>query len=178
MRNNLQVCTWINPGDGFTKLDHRRKLACTYCNGEFPLSTWWDLEYPRRHTSGCAPEFSESFHWEGKDPRYTLMPGVEHPSLCFPTEDAVWPTASCSHGSHYRPHPHPMECSLQTVTSPSRQNKIKHPPSKPNKPVSHGKMPITSVEMDLTPQRVQVEPVLFKLLLGTEGVSFRGSTQP
>lgn len=39
-------------------------------------------------------------------------------------------------------------------------------------------MPITSVEMDLTPQGVQVEPVLFKLLLGTEGVSSRGSTQP
>lgn len=71
-----------------------------------------------------------------------------------------------------------MECSLQTVTFPSRQNKIKQPPCKPNKTVSHRKMPITSVEMDLTPQGVQVEPVLFKLLLGTEGVSSRGSTQP
>lgn len=37
--------------------------------------------------------FQSAFTEKGKTPPplgcYTLMPGVEHPSLCFPTEDAV-----------------------------------------------------------------------------------------
>lgn len=48
----------------------------------------------------------------------------------------------------------------------------------PLKTEQNNTTPFTSVETDLTPQRVQVEPMLFKLLLGTEGVSSRASTQP